>query len=615
MLGNRVMRRRSVVAWASVVLAACADPSATSGESTGEGSTGTTVVTTGADTGVDTTASTTGVDGTTTGVNGLPPVPLLVSPADGAVDVPLETELCWEPVVDPDGDPVRYRVFLDDTELTEGRLGDGEGYEGPCLGPLTFAYEQSYTWQVQAFEADDPSRSSDKSEAWAFTVASDGDTHVVFEDHFDVDLGWEITGDAATGAWVRGDPATASLGGELSQPGQCIGGTSCYFTGQNAGMVADDEDVSGGSTVLTSPPFDLGEAATATVELRRFFFKSEAEVGPQLTVELLVPDAGRPGGYVAHPLEQLGEATADAPENLWTPREYAACGLPMADGTRLRITAHDDGTGILEAAIDTVIVRAHDFTTVCDGAEGGICDPQAGATACPEDLLCCAQGTINAGVYRCGAAAAGLDFASPPPDPRSPGNGPLGCDAPDLTIDPSYIEPVLTDIMVSDDSCLLLEGCAGATGTRTILRFSLATPNVGSRDLVLGVAANNPDVFHFSDCHGHYHFDEYASYELRDADGVVASGHKQAFCLLDFYSWAWPNEQGTYTCANQGISRGFGDIYDADLPCQWIDVTGVPPGDYTLRVALNQPRPDWALPLLVERDYENNVIDVPVTLP
>jgi hypothetical protein len=57
------------------------------------------------------------------------------------------------------------------------------------------------------------------------------------------------------------------------------------------------------------------------------------------------------------------------------------------------------------------------------------------------------------------------------------------------------------------------------------------------------------------------------------------------------------------------------DTYDAGLPCQWIDITGTPPGDYTLHVALNQPRRDHALAILNERDYANNAIAVPITIP
>ena len=296
-------------------------------------------------------------------------------------------------------------------------------------------------------------------------------------------------------------------------------------------------------------------------------------------------------------------------------RELAACGLPMVDGSRLRLTATDQGAGILEAAIDSVVVRAHDLATVCGSGEGGICDPDAGAAACPAELLCCPQGSIHRGIYRCSAPVASIDPAMPPPAPESPGNGPLGCDAPDLVIDESWIEPVLTDIFVSESTCEYGEGCVGGLGWRTIMRFALTTRNIGSRDLVLGVAANEPYVFHYSDCHSHYHFDEFARYELRDAGGVVTTGHKQGFCLLDSYSWAWNNAPGTYDCSNQGISRGHADIYESDLPCQWVDVTDVPPGDYTLRATLNRPRPESALPLLVERDYDNDVVEVPVTLP
>ena len=73
---------------------------------------------------------------------------------------------------------------------------------------------------------------------------------------------------------------------------------------------------------------------------------------------------------------------------------------------------------------------------------------------------------------------------------------------------------------------------------------------------------------------------------------MIAAGHKQAFCLVDIENWAWPelgNGDPTYTCINQGISVGWLDVYDRFLDCQWIDVTGVPYGDYTLRIEVNLP--------------------------
>jgi hypothetical protein len=85
--------------------------------------------------------------------------------------------------------------------------------------------------------------------------------------------------------------------------------------------------------------------------------------------------------------------------------------------------------------------------------------------------------------------------------------------------------------------------------------------------------------------------------------------------MLDLLSWAWPFELGKFDCSNQGISRGFSDTYNSGLPCQWVDVTGVPPGDYTLHIALNQPRRDHAFAMLNERDYANNAVAVPITIP
>jgi len=588
------------------VCGACGDSSASPETGSSEGSGSST-----ATTAIDSTAaaSSSSSSGTTSAeVDELPPTPTLLSPVDGALEIPLETELCWNLVDDPEGEPLRYRVFVDDIELSMGLLGE-EGHEGPCVGPLTFAFERSYAWQVQAIEVDDPSRGSERSEAFTFTTIYDGISTTVFEDDFDEDLGWELSGDAQTGAWVRGNPVPATYMGALSQPSSCGGGESCYFTGQNLGGQADDEDVSGGSAVLTSPPFNLSQAAAATVQLSRFFFKSELARGPSLRVDLLVPGPGR-GEFEIYPLEQLELST-----NLWTPLEYAVCGVPMVEGSRLRITATDMGAEILEAAIDSVSVHAHDFATVCATAEGGSCDPAVGEGACPGELLCCSQGAINRGIYRCSTPVASLDWDSPPATPESPNNGPLGCDAADIFIDESWIEPVFTDIFVSEATCEYGEGCLGGLGWRTIMRFALTTPNIGSSDLVLGVAANEPDVFHFSECHGHYHFDEYARYELFDAGGIsVASGHKQAFCLLDTFSWAWNNEPGVYDCSNQGIGRGYADIYEADLPCQWIDVSDVPPGEYMLRATLNSPRPESALPLLNERRYDNNMVEVPVTV-
>lgn len=540
------------------------------------------------------------------------PTPTLASPLDAAVDVPIQHTLCWNEIA-IEGTAVRYRVLVDGIDLTDaGKLGES-GTDARCLGPLDFNYEQDYAWQVQAFAPECEGRDSPLSPAWTFRTIPDGLTEIVFEDPFDEDLGWEIGGDALDGAWTRGDPRPAQHAGQLSQPNDCAGGSWCYFTGQNPDGVPTHADVDGGSTTMTSPPFDLSGYAAVSVGLERFFYKSTfPESGSQLLVELLVPDPEAPSGYQVIVLEQLDSEAQALGANVWTPREYVACAIPLRDGTRLRLTATDLGAGVLESAIDSVIVRGHTGTSACDGGVGAICDPSA-ADPCEGDLFCCAQGTFNHGVYRCTEGAPSVTYPSPG-GPLGTFNGPLGCDAPDLFVEASELDPYEADIFVNEGSCLLVEGCVAAPGWRRVLRFDTSTPNAGSRDLTMGVPSNHPDLFHYSECHGHFHFDGYANYELLDPRGTpVALGHKQAFCLIDLDNWAnWGSYN--YNCGNQGISVGMGDVYGANLECQFIDITDVAPGDYTLRVELNRPLPETAVPPLIERDYANNVTEVPVTV-
>ena len=63
-----------------------------------------------------------------------------------------------------------------------------------------------------------------------------------------------------------------------------------------------------------------------------------------------------------------------------------------------------------------------------------------------------------------------------------------------------------------------------------------------------------------------------------------------------------------YRCDYQGIQRGWADVYTSHLPCQFIDVTDVPDGAYTLEIELNADR------TLVELDYDNNLISIPIEL-
>ena len=186
------------------------------------------------------------------------------------------------------------------------------------------------------------------------------------------------------------------------------------------------------------------------------------------------------------------------------------------------------------------------------------------------------------------------------------------CPLPDLSIDVDYLAAELEFSVdhFADGDCELEADkmCVGAAGDRTLMKFSTRTPNTGEGNLHFGDPTDNP-LFVWSDCHNHYHFTQYAEYRLLDADGVqVGTGHKQAFCLLDFDPLSADAPPERYSCDYQGIQAGWSDIYGSYLPCQWIDTTGVPPGDYTLQVEVNFER------VIAESDYSNNQAEIPVTI-
>ncbi len=552
---------------------------------------------------------------------GLPPtVPVLLMPEDAAVDVPIESMLCWEPSTDPEGDPIRYRVYLDGLELSTGVVGGDapQGFEGPCTPELLFKHDTVYEWFVVAFDPDHPHVMSG-SATWTFATEWDGDGRVVFEDDFSTEQGWEVSGEAETGQWTSGTPGevvhSEAEGSPLSQPGACFRGDTCWFTAQNPGADASDGDVDGGSTVLLSPPFDLTDALSVTVSLTRFFYRGdERQRGTRLQVELLIPDDSAAGGYQVFVLEELDYENAEG-LNTWMPVAFAVCDVPFGPGARLRITATDPDVNVVEAAIDNVQVTAHRTTDTCTMGEGALCNPSV-PDVCGTDLLCCGRGSLNYGVFRCTEPAPAIDRDDFPAPGTDIYNGELGCPLPDLvpTAMPETVR--FDDVDVSPDSCAVMEGCVGGTGMRRLMRFSMASQNFGAADLKLGVPANHPDLFHFDDCHDHYHFDGFAVYRLLDADGnEVAQGQKLAQCLWDHSAVVFPGEDnGIYSCFTQGISAGWQDVYDTALQCQWIDVTGVPEGDYTVRVEINMPTAESA-PKLVERDYANNTFEFGVTVP
>jgi hypothetical protein len=189
------------------------------------------------------------------------------------------------------------------------------------------------------------------------------------------------------------------------------------------------------------------------------------------------------------------------------------------------------------------------------------------------------------------------------------------CMLPDLRISEQSAAGSLwiTHQSFEENSCELSEMCVNGSGRRRLLQFEGRIENLGPGDLNPGPEQNNP-LYEFSECHGHYHFREFTDYRLLNLDGSVAAfGHKQSFCLIDMVQVEGvpsPAPRGTRPPPGETgcsyLSAGWADIYGVGTPCQWVDITDVSPGDYTLQLTVN---PEGSV---LEADSDNNVVQIPV---
>ncbi|WP_257447163.1 lysyl oxidase family protein [Archangium lipolyticum] len=240
----------------------------------------------------------------------------------------------------------------------------------------------------------------------------------------------------------------------------------------------------------------------------------------------------------------------------------------------------------------------------------GYADLLAGL-APPQDQLAPTQATQPGRVVAFGGGRVPSGPSAPfLKEPRSCGLSSEG--KPDVTVDADvlartlYVEPR----SFSEQSCEVTERCVGAPGNRRLLRFGVSIQNLGSGAVHIPSPEQRPDLYEFDACHQHHHLSGFASYELLDARSeVVAVGRKQGFFLVDLTpSCGDATPQAIREDESQGISPGWADVYSADYPCQWLDITDIPDGTYTLRVGVNKSG------IVDELDVWPDSVDVKVKL-
>ncbi|KAF7661179.1 hypothetical protein LDENG_00268250 [Lucifuga dentata] len=184
---------------------------------------------------------------------------------------------------------------------------------------------------------------------------------------------------------------------------------------------------------------------------------------------------------------------------------------------------------------------------------------------------------------------------------------------PDLVPDPNYVQAstYIQRAHMYSLRCAAEEKCLSSTAyssetsdydVRVLLRFPQRVKNKGTADFM----PNRPrHTWEWHSCHQHYHsMDEFSHYDLLEVSTgrKVAEGHKASFCLEDTTCDFGHLKRYACTSHTQGLSPGCYDTYNADIDCQWIDITDIKPGNYILKLQVN---PKF---MVLESDFTNNVV-------
>ena len=173
-----------------------------------------------------------------------------------------------------------------------------------------------------------------------------------FEDNFQTNQGWAVSGDAPAGQWERGVPAGDGTRGDPTVDGDESG--QCYLTENGPG----NTDIDDGTTVLTSPVMDAvgnGNAVSALLSYYRWYSN---DVGNSPASDIFVIEISNDNGMNWVELETVGPGGNEV-SGSWFQKTFAIEDfVTPTDQMRVRFTASDLGDGsVVEAAVDGIAIE------------------------------------------------------------------------------------------------------------------------------------------------------------------------------------------------------------------------------------------------------------------
>ena len=186
-----------------------------------------------------------------------------------------------------------------------------------------------------------------------------------FDDGFESDLGWSVSGNATDGGWTRGAPVQdCDRGNPTSTPD---GSASAYLTDNSNNGGDCNSDIDGGQTILTSPALDASNPESIILYSRWLDNSFGASPGEDpMTIEVSSDDGAN------WTLLELVGPVAEA-DGGWYDKSFRIGDfVENTDTFRIRFIAEDTGNGsVVEAGVDAIQIT------------GSVCDD---APACPADL-------------------------------------------------------------------------------------------------------------------------------------------------------------------------------------------------------------------------------------
>lgn len=191
-------------------------------------------------------------------------------------------------------------------------------------------------------------------------ITIDGNKNIVIQvlpgywDDFDLDLGWQIEHGAHSGNWERGRPSLQRIqnlivcGSDGDSPFDI--GDFAFTTGLATSSNVENDDVSGGTTSITSPSMNFSKLFQPSISFDFWLCEFPGNLYDGIVLSLITPEEN----YI---LDTINNA---AIEGSWKTYTYTPEELWNAEDVRFRITAKDTTTDpnfyTLKAHFDNFII-------------------------------------------------------------------------------------------------------------------------------------------------------------------------------------------------------------------------------------------------------------------